>query len=384
MKISNFLSLVLCVLSMLTTASLPARADLQLVLSATSQNAGPGTTVTFSGTATNTSASSQLYLNNLQVTFGGSESTYATANTNTFFSNVPGILLPNETYAGPLFQVTLSANAPAADYPGVITILGGSNITATTALVSVPFAIRCPSLQFTATIPDAAEFGPVVGKFRIVRSGGTDTDLPVQLNIQGTAANGVAYVSIPSTTTIPNGSAAVSITVTPIPDNIAEGDRTVILSVVSASTYQLGSPSSDVVTIHDKPIDAWRLANFGALANSAQAADGADPSGAGITNVTKFALNLSVSNPDRTALPAIDTSSGYLTMSFLPNPQATDLSYAVTASTDLQSWSAGNVQEITPANPTPPGLRTFRYQTPITIAPRVFLRLEVTRLDLSP
>ena len=42
---------------------------------------------------------------------------------NAFFVNVPGILLPGETYEGPLFRIALSNASSTTNYTGSITFL---------------------------------------------------------------------------------------------------------------------------------------------------------------------------------------------------------------------------------------------------------------------
>jgi len=376
-----FLSLVLAIIVLFTPAGYGA---LQLSLSVSVQNGSADAALVFSGSVTNTSTTSRVFLNGVQITFSGSHSSFASQNSNTFYSNVPGILLPNETYTGPLFQVLLAANSPSDDYGGTVNFVGGSTITASDSLTSATFAVLSPSVQITATQPNASEYGPASGLFTISRTGRTDTDLNVSYAIQGTALNGFAYGAIPTGQTIPAGSSASAVTITPIPNDVTDGDRTVILSLAASPSYNLAALSSDTVTIHDKPVDAWRLATYGPLANSPAAADGADPSGDGIVNLLKYALNIGPANPAFGALPGISSTGGYLNFSFVANPTATDIAFAVQASPDLVSWSSDNVVDITPSNPTPPGLRTYRYNAPLGTLSRLFLRLNITRLNNSP
>jgi hypothetical protein len=72
------------------------------------------------------------------------ETTALVADTNAFFANVPGILLPGATYTDVVFGMTLGAVAPPGVYYGTVTILGGSNIFAASNLASASFLISLP------------------------------------------------------------------------------------------------------------------------------------------------------------------------------------------------------------------------------------------------
>ncbi len=343
---------------------LPARADLTLSLSPAVQNSANGVQVVFTGTLTNTSATTQVFLNDLQITSGArcrSPSSRIPSS-----PNVPGILLPGESYTGPLFSV--AANSGAADYPGTMTVYGGGDIQASGSLASISFAVLSPAVNLVASTPAASEYGPVSGAFTLSRTGRTDVSLDVGSTITGTAVNGVAYTIISSTTTIPAGAASAIVTIAPIPDNLAQGDRTVTLALkaipAGAPAFNFGANTSATVTIHDKPADQWRFQEFGAAANDPQAADDGDWDGDGIPNLLEYALGLDPKLPNASALPAALPSSGYLTLSYTPNPAAIDVAYVVEASTDLSHWSTTNVEQV--SNPLMPNAVTVRYTVPIS------------------
>jgi hypothetical protein len=368
--------------AMLTTLLLSlcaARADVSLSLSPSVQQSAAGLELVFSGTITNNSATDQVFLNDISFTTIGDSATFLTPELNHFFANVPGILLPNESYSGgEIFRVLLSASAPAEDYGGSITVIGGADIFATSNLANTAFTILSPAVSITATTPDASELGPVSGVFTLARTGSTTLDLPVSFAVSGTAVNGTTYSAIASPVIIPSGSSSTTVTILPIPDDIAEGDRTVILKLCSSTLYNSGSPMTDLVTVHDKPADNWRFLNFGALANTPAAADNADFDGDGIPNLMEYALNLNPKVADRTALPQPVLVGGYLTLTYVPNAIATDLTFTVESSTDLINWGSADVEPTTLANP-PPNSLSFRYKYPVTQSSGAFLRLKVTR-----
>ena len=353
-----------------------ARAALSLVLSPAAQNSATGVEVVFSGTLTNTSASSQIFLNDLQISGGPAQ---LTLKPNTFFANVPGILLPGESYTGPIFSVIISSGAPAGDYAATVSVLYGADIFALNNTASASFAVLSPAVNITATDSDASEYGPATGQFTISRTGLTDTDLPVAYTIGGSAVNGVSYQTIPLSASIPAGSSSAAVTILPIPDNVAEGDRSVTLLLSSSPAFNPGTNTSATVTIHDKPADEWRIAEFGAAANTPAASDAGDWDGDGITNLFEYALGFDPKTPNASGLPVPLAMDGYLTISYAPNAAAVDVDFVVEGSADLVHWSTANVEAVSIANPQPPNLVTYRYNQPMALVPEAFLRVRVTR-----
>lgn len=366
-------------LAALGLLAIPARAALNITLTPGVKNAARGTERVFNGTLTNTSATEKLFLNGLHATLNGGAATFLALQTNGFFANVPGILLPGETYTGPIFRVALSTAAPADDYTGTITLDGGADIFATAGLASANFVVLSADVNIVASDPSASELGPDSGVFTISRTGRTDIALAVPCAIAGTATNGTTYQSISPALTIPANAASTSVTITPLPDNLAQGDRLAVLSPNPSADHNLGVNATAAVTIHDKPADAWRFAKFGANANDPAAADGADWDFDGIRNLVEFALNLEPKTPDRAALPVPFLSGGYLTLSYVPNSAAIDLSYAVEASTSFAAWSTTDVESVSVANPVPPNRVTVRYKYPVSLTAHVFLRLSIMR-----
>jgi hypothetical protein len=111
-----------------------------------------------------------------------------------------------------------------------------------------------PAVTIVATDAFAAETPLDTGTFTVTRSVVTDQALLVNITITGTATNGVDYVLIPLTVTIPANQASATITVTPIADGMPEAPETVIASIAAGTFYTIGSPSSATVTITDVPI----------------------------------------------------------------------------------------------------------------------------------
>jgi hypothetical protein len=140
MKTLHLLIFLFCV------ALTHVNAALQLSLTPSVQSSAKGAEIVFTGALTNTSATDRLFINDISFALSGASATNLTPATNAFFTNVPGILLPNESYAvGEVFRIVLSAGAPFGEYGGTVSILGGTSITATTSLANTAFTIRVPN-----------------------------------------------------------------------------------------------------------------------------------------------------------------------------------------------------------------------------------------------
>ena len=374
----------LAILLAFVVLNAPRLADAAVTLSfgPAAQNPARATQAVFRGTLTNTNAE-KVFLNHLQAAFAGGAGAVLALEPNAFFANVPGILLPGETYTGVLFRMEINAAAAPGNYTGTIVVKGGADIFANGDLASAQFAIFSPFVSLVATDASASEFGPDSGTVTITRTGSTDLSLPVSYTVSGSALSG-SYTAIPASPVIPAGAASLAISVTPIPDNFAQGDRIATLSLDPSPGFSPGATGTASVTIHDKPADQWRIEKFGAAANDPRAQDLADWEGDGINNLVEYGLNLDPKAATANALPQSDTSTGYATFSYVPNPAATDLVYAVEASADLATWSLAHVETVVVANPIPPHRVTVRYDLPISSLDRIFFRLHVTRLGVTP
>ena len=364
---------------LLITLATTARASLTIVLAPGPQVAEQGAELVFSGTLTNTSATEKLLINDIDATFTGASATHLSLKTNAFFANVPGVLLPGETYTGVLFRIAVSRLAPPDSYGGTIAVLGGADILATTNLGTANLAIASPVVGIVASDPIACEFGPEGGAFTVARTGSVASALTIPIATSGTAINGTAYNSVPPSVSIPAGAASAVIAIAPIPDLIAQGDRTAIVTLGASGGYILGENTAAAVTVRDKPIDEWRFDKFAAAAVNAAAGDLADWEGDGIRNILEYALNLEPLSPDANAQPPVTIEDGYLTLSYVPKSWATDLTYIVEASTDLVNWSATDVESVDVEEREPPDRITLRCKNPVSLNSRKWLRLSITR-----
>ena len=147
MRLKPFMLLVLALL----TSAVSMRADLIFVLTPAVQSDVGSNEVVFTGTLINTSFTDNIFLNNIEFNFIDGADDYLAADTNVFFANVPGILLPGETYSDVVFGIPVAAVTPPGQYFGIVTIQGGTNIFAANNLASPIFEVSLPPAALSIT-----------------------------------------------------------------------------------------------------------------------------------------------------------------------------------------------------------------------------------------
>jgi hypothetical protein len=97
--------------------------------------------------------------------------------------------------------------------------------------------------------------GPKTATFTVRRFGDTNDDLTVPYDIGGTASNGVDYVALPGSVTVPAGERGALITIVPIDDGPPDVNKTVILALTPSTNtppdYLLGFPRRAAAIIID-------------------------------------------------------------------------------------------------------------------------------------
>ena len=122
-------------------------------------------------------------------------------------------------------------------------------------------------------------------------------------------------------------------------------------------------------------LQMWRYEHFGILDNDAEAADGADPDGDGVTNLTEFAFGLHPLKPDANALPQHTSDGSLIFFEFTEPDTYMGVTYGAEWSSDMSpgSWL--------PLSDNGSGANhSFKFST--TGRDRVFLRLKVTHAGL--
>jgi len=108
-----------------------------------------------------------------------------------------------------------------------------------------------PHVTILASAARASENGQPEGQFTLTRSGSTSAELPVLLQISGSATNGSDYEPVAPLAVIPAGSQSLAISIRPFADAIHELDEVVQIAVLPAAGYEAGIPSIAQVIIED-------------------------------------------------------------------------------------------------------------------------------------
>lgn len=92
------------------------------------------------------------------------------------------------------------------------------------------------------------------GTFLVTRSGDASQDLTLYYSLAGSALQGVDYVILPGSVTIPAGQTSAAVTIVPIDDGLLEDDQTVTILLGSLGTnYKLGNNATSTLTIKSNP-----------------------------------------------------------------------------------------------------------------------------------
>jgi len=125
---------------------------------------------------------------------------------------------------------------------------------ACTLVFAAGLQAQTPTLVLRATDPTALE-GTTTGAFTLIRHGDTNSALTVNVDISGTASNGVDYATLANVLTIPAGFYAIDIPVQPILDTVTRGNKTVTLTLQSDAAYNVSGRGTATVKIVDDVFD---------------------------------------------------------------------------------------------------------------------------------
>ncbi len=142
-------------------------------------------------------------------------------------------------------------------------------------------------------------------------------------------------------------------------DNFGAGNKFITPTIASARVYVGTTSGVGVFGLLDQstltPLQTWRANHFGNPSNVGAGADTAAPAGDGVPNLIKYALGLDPYTPAAgSQLPSgsilPDSGQSYLTLTVNTVAQASDVTYAVEVSGDLQSWTSGPPFTVTLTN----------------------------------
>ncbi len=242
---------------------------------------------------------------------------------------------------------------------------------------ATPYALAWHSLPTATMVASGAvarEIDGQAGLITVSRTGNTTLPLLVPLVLGGNAVAGSHFQALPSSITIPAGATSVTLQIIPISDGIAQGNRTLIVSIAADFALVRDATQTSLVTIQDKPFDAWRFENFTSteLENPEISDENSDPDGDNLANLIEYALAL---DPRIPSLSTVTTgrSGGYLALAAGKNTVATDVLWNAEVSANLESWQ--------PAVITTNSLESFEARDTILAdsTGKRFIRLKITR-----
>jgi hypothetical protein len=152
-----------------------------------------------------------------------------TTQTFLFFVLEDDVIEPDETI---VISLSNPVNAVLTTHPNTIYTIIDNDASGTVSIAAVE--------------PNASETGSVAGKFRISRSGGTGSDLPVSFEVTGTASSPGDFLPLGTSVVIPAGQSFVDLVVTPIDDTTPEPMETVVVTLTSAPGATINSPPATV------------------------------------------------------------------------------------------------------------------------------------------
>ncbi|EEF60252.1 Ig-like domain-containing protein [Pedosphaera parvula] len=171
-------------------------------------------------------------------------------------TNASGLMLTNTSSIAPFFLAW--SNVLAGNYTLTAVATDSAGITATSAPVTIMVVTNLPAtVSIYAPDPVAIEGtnayagGTNTATFLVRRDGATNVSLTVYYSIGGTATNGVDYVAIPYSVTIPAGQTYTPITIVPLADadSASRPYDTVVLELLALlppgnlpPSYFVGSP----------------------------------------------------------------------------------------------------------------------------------------------
>lgn len=179
-----------------------------------------------------------------------------TATSGTDFTSIltPGIatIAANQSSATVIVS-PLQETTPEIPETVVLTLATGSGYTlggTTTATVTIQDD-DVNTVTLAANDALATEAAGNGGQLTLTRTGPLTATLAVTLSISGNATSGSDFAAITTSQTFAINQSSIVINVSTITDTIIEGDEVITVSVNSASSFIIGSPSIATITIKD-------------------------------------------------------------------------------------------------------------------------------------
>jgi len=250
-------------------------------------------------------------------------------------------------------------------------------------------------LEFSSPVFIAAEDSVnSTATISVRRTGGISTTVGVTVSTiaGGTATEGTDYTPVSTTLSWPAGDDSVkSFTVPVLADSETEEDETVNLELsLATGGATLGTQATTTLIItQGQPFATWQATSFGEDANTPEAAPTADYDNDGQANLIEYATGTNPVTVQGSAVTVQPNEENKLALTFMPNPNASDVSLIVEGGSELEpdSWQVLASKSGASAWITQPGVTVTAGPSPgsvvitdsesVSTSPARFLRLRV-------
>ena len=201
--------------------------------------------------------------------------------------------------------------------------------------IALPSEIRVmprPVVTILATDATAGEYGgSSTLAFTVSRDGLTDSTFKVDYTVSGTATDSLDFTALPGTIEIPDGQSSASISTSILPDDLAEGDETLVITLTGGAGYQAGEPSAAQGLIHDRPFDEWLHSR-----RLGPALD--DDDGDGVSNILEYYMGSRADLAGASSVRAVAVGAGTFVAVFPRAVAVSDVTAELQWSADLVRW----------------------------------------------
>jgi len=211
-------------------------------------------------------------------------------------------------------------------------------VTPVSSVVRSFTVVTPPATIVTITANDGAagEHGADQAlSFTLSRTGDPAAALIVPLTATGTATAGTDYSGFQSSFIIPAGQASASLPLTVLPDTIAEGTETVIVTIGSSAAFTIGSPGNATANIADSPAQNFYVQN---IPNPAKRGPADDADDDGLENVIEYYMGTLPGDGSSGAATTATVQGNNANFRFRRALNRTDVVGVVEWSVNLRDW----------------------------------------------